>query len=133
MSVVFVDTVGLLALWNANDQWHVSAGKAFADITDGEATLVTTTFVLLECGNAAARTPFRAEAARLKEKFEAAETLIWPMEADWQQAWNAYQRGEADAAGVVDHVSFVVMRRLSISQVFTNDRHFRAAGFETLF
>ena len=40
---------------------------------------------------------------------------------------------EADDAGIVDHVSFVVMRRLGISDAFTNDRHFKAAGFNTLF
>jgi hypothetical protein len=87
MSLVFVDTVGLLALWNANDQWHGMARKGFADITNSEATLLTTTFVLLECGNAAARTPFRAEVNRLRDKLEQAETLIWPTEADRRQAW----------------------------------------------
>jgi predicted nucleic acid-binding protein len=30
-------------------------------------------------------------------------------------------------------VSFAVMRRLGIQRAFTNDRHFREAGFETLF
>ena len=35
--------------------------------------------------------------------------------------------------GIVDHVSFVVMRRLGLTQAFTNDAHFRAAGFEVLF
>jgi uncharacterized protein len=35
--------------------------------------------------------------------------------------------------GIVDHVSFTIMRRLGISKAFTNDGHFRAAGFETLF
>jgi len=33
----------------------------------------------------------------------------------------------------VHHVSFAVMRRLGIIDAFTNDRHFRAAGFNTLF
>ena len=37
------------------------------------------------------------------------------------------------AAGIVDQVSFVVMRRLGLTRAFTNDWHFRAAGFETLF
>jgi predicted nucleic acid-binding protein len=45
----------------------------------------------------------------------------------------AYERGEADGAGIVDHVSFAIMRRLAISKVFSNDGHFRAAGFERLF
>jgi predicted nucleic acid-binding protein len=30
-------------------------------------------------------------------------------------------------------ISFTIMRRLGITRAFTNDRHFRAAGFETLF
>jgi predicted nucleic acid-binding protein len=45
----------------------------------------------------------------------------------------AYDRGDASQAGIVDHVSFIVMRRVGIRQAFTNDRHFTAAGFETLF
>jgi len=36
-------------------------------------------------------------------------------------------------AGIVDHVSFVVMQRLNVTHAFTNDHHFHAAGFETLF
>lgn len=133
MSSVFVDSVGLLALWNSSDQWHGAATNAFAKINDDRTTLLTTAFVLLECGNAASRTPFRSDAYHAQEQFEVAETLIWPAETDWQQAWAAYQRGEADSAGIVDHVPFVVMRRLGISKAFTNDRHFRAAGFETMF
>lgn len=41
--------------------------------------------------------------------------------------------GEAGQAGIVDQVSFLVMRRLGITEAFTNDRHFQAAGFVTLF
>jgi predicted nucleic acid-binding protein len=89
--------------------------------------VVTTPFILAECGNAAARHSFRVEPNRLREEFENAGTLIWPTTVEWCQAWIAYQRAEADAAGIVDHISFVVMRRLDITKAFTNDRHFRAA------
>ena len=133
MSLVFLDSVGLLALWSESDQWHESAERAFARITENRDELLTTTFALLECGNAAARRGSRDEATRLKENFEAANALIWPTEEDWRLAWSAYRRGEADAAGIVDHVSFVVMRRLGIARAFANDRHFRAAGFGVLF
>ena len=53
--------------------------------------------------------------------------------AEMNIAWEAYDRGEANAAGIVDHISFVIMRRLGITDAFTNDRHFRAAGFVPLF
>ena len=89
--------------------------------------------MLLECGNAAARSGIRTEVDRLREQFELADIFIWPTTADWAQAWAAYRRGDADLAGIVDHISFAVMRRTAIVQAFTNDRHFRAAGFELLF
>lgn len=132
MSMVFVDTVGLLALWNKSDQWHSDAKKAFARIDENE-HLFTTRFVLLECGNAAARTLFRDEVERIRAQFETAQTLISPTEEDWENAWKAYRRGENGNAGIVDQTSFVVMRRLGIHRAFTNDQHFRAAGFEVLF
>ena len=56
-----------------------------------------------------------------------------PNEEDWHEAWAAYRTGQTGAAGIVDHVSFTVMRRLNISLAFTNDQHFRTAGFQTLF
>jgi uncharacterized protein len=133
MNLVFMDTVGLLALWNADDQWHEAAEMAFAKIDANQTTLLTTTYVLLECGNAAARSGIRAEVDRLREQFELAGTLIWPTAADWAQAWSAYRRGGPDSAGIVDHISFAVMRRSGVARVFTNDRHFRSAGFVTLF
>jgi len=43
------------------------------------------------------------------------------------------ERAEAGDAGIVDCVSFTVMRRLGLTEAFTNDRHFQAAGFTTLF
>jgi predicted nucleic acid-binding protein len=52
---------------------------------------------------------------------------------EWSEAWAAYDRGDGAQAGIVDQISFVVMRRLGITEAFTNDRHFQAAGFTVLF
>jgi uncharacterized protein len=98
-----------------------------------QANFVTTAFVLLECGNGAARKPFRSAPSRLRKQLEQRGKLILPTIEDWETAWDNYDTGGTDAAGIVDYVSFVIMRRLGITQAFTNDRHFRAAGFETLF
>ena len=62
-----------------------------------------------------------------------ADGLIIATEAEEDSAWAAYVRGDAGQAGIVDHISLVVMRRLGISEAFTNDRHFIAAGFKVLF
>jgi predicted nucleic acid-binding protein len=133
VTTVFLDTVGLLALWDISDQWHAAAEPAFARLAAAHTTFLTTSFILLECGNAAARRPYRQAVTRLRERLAAAGLLIAPTDEDWNQAWAAYSRGEADQAGIVDHVSFTVMRRLGLTHAFTNDAHFRAAGFEVLF
>lgn len=52
---------------------------------------------------------------------------------DWDSAWSEYGRGSNKSPGIVDLVSFGILRRLGISEVFTNDKHFRDAGFITLF
>ena len=130
---VFLDTVGLLAIWDESDQWHHAAQACFSQLLGCRADLVTSSFVLLECGNAAARRPYRSAVSRLRKQMEPGQHLIVPTREDWQTAWLAYERGAADNAGIVDHVSFTIMRRMGISRAFTNDGHFRAAGFETLF
>jgi predicted nucleic acid-binding protein len=130
---VFLDTVGLVAVWNHLDQWHDAASRAYTDMAQMGSDYLTTTFVLLECGNTAARQPFRKDAILLRESLEAEGRLVFPTQDDWQSAWAAYRRGEADQAGIVDQVSFAVMRRLGLTHAFTNDKHFRAAGFTTLF
>jgi predicted nucleic acid-binding protein len=59
MRAVFLDTVGLIALWNRSDQWHDAATAAFASLDPRLTHLVTTAYILLECGNEAARRPYR--------------------------------------------------------------------------
>jgi predicted nucleic acid-binding protein len=130
---VFLDTVGLVAVWNEDDQWHSLAMPVLAGLGRSKTRLVTTNLILIECANAAARRPFRKDVIELRNKLRANQMLVEPTDADIEQAWQAYARGEAGQAGIVDHVSFVVMRRLGLTQAFTNDVHFRAAGFETLF
>ena len=133
MRTVFLDTVGLLAVWDDSDQWHEEAAAAFDLLLKAPATLVTTSYVLLECGNAAARRPYRIAVDALRQRLHERQELIEPTMQDWTEGWERYTRGSRGAAGIVDQVSFVVMRRLGVTEAFTNDRHFRDAGFTTLF
>jgi predicted nucleic acid-binding protein len=130
---VFLDTVGLLALWDQSDQWHPLAHQCFGRLLASRADLVTSNSILLQCGNAAARRPYRSAVTRLRKEMEQASRLMAANENDWQVAWAAYELGAAGSAGTVDQLSFAIMRRLGISHAFTNDAHFRAEGFEALF
>ena len=114
MSDVFLDTVGLLAIWNRRDQWHATASQVFAELMNRNRDFVTTPAVLLECGNAAARQPFRSLVGALRQKLFQADRLIEPTADEGDAAWLGYLAGECGDAGIVDHLSFAVMRRLQI-------------------
>jgi predicted nucleic acid-binding protein len=133
MNGVFLDTVGLIAVWDTSDQWHDAAEAVFTKLLEQNLPLVTTTQVLLECGNAASRRPYRLRVNALRVVLRDAGLLVEPTVEEMERAWDAYDRAEAAAAGIVDQSSFAVMRRLGIRQAFTNDHHFTTAGFETLF
>lgn len=133
MRAVFLDTVGLIALWDRSDQWHPAAEAAYQVPTAGPVRLVTTTLVLYECGNAAARRPYRTDVADLWAALDAAGDLLHPTAEQVARAWAAYAAGPPGSAGAVDHVSFVPMADAGMTEAFTNDAHFRAAGFTTLF
>jgi predicted nucleic acid-binding protein len=95
--------------------------------------LVTTPEILLECANTAARRTYRRDVVEFRDRLAKVGGIIVPTLDEVQNAWKAYADGIGANAGMVDQISFVVMRRLKLTQVFTNDRHFAACGFETLF
>lgn len=133
MNGVFLDTVGLIAVWDTSDQWHAAAEEVFVHLLRENIPLLTTSYVLLECGNAASRRPYRHRANALRVQLRETGLLFDPTDQETDVAWLAYDRREAGEAGIVDQSSFIVMRRLGVRQAFTNDGHFTAAGFETLF
>jgi predicted nucleic acid-binding protein len=133
MTPVFLDSVGILARWSNSDQWHAAAVDAYNRLLARRVPLVTTSFVLLECGNAAARRPFRQAADNLRDLLERRNDLIVPTDDDWRTAWDMYRNGVIGDAGIVDCTSLAVMRRLGITEAFSNDRHFTAGGITLLF
>lgn len=133
MTEVFMDTVGMIAVWNSSNQWHQAADAAYRGIVSRGQWLITTSLVLVECGNAATRRPYRQRVNVLRQTLRDEGVIIDPTDEETDEAWAAFDLGEAGQAGIIDHVSFVVMMRLGLTDAFTNHRHFQAAGFTPLF
>lgn len=133
MKAVFLDTVGLLAVWDTADQWHAVADPVYGRLLHANTRLITTPLVLYECGNAAARRAYRDQVILLRENLGLAGDLFEPTMSEIDSAWQSDERGVSGDAGIVDLVSFAVMRRLGVFEAFTNDKHFAAAGFTVLF
>ncbi len=133
MNRVFLDTVGLLAVWNKSDQWHSASVDAMKSLIDQNVDCYCSDSIFLECGNAAARTSVRDEVVRFRSLTVTSDLLLTPTDEELELAWSSYSSRSGAGAGIVDQISFVLMSRMEITEVFSNDEHFRAAGFVTLF
>ena len=133
MRIVFLDTVGLIGLWDKSDQWHTKASAAYEALSQSPFIAVTTPLVLYECANAASRRPYRKLLLDLRSRLSAENLVIPPSEDELAEAWTQYSSERYGTASLVDITSFIVMRRLGITEAFTNDQHFKAAGLITLF
>jgi predicted nucleic acid-binding protein len=70
---------------------------------------------------------------KFRDRLVQQNDLIEPSASEIDAAWSAYRGAGAGGASIVDHISFIVMRRMGVTDVFSNDRHFKAVGFNTLF
>lgn len=129
--MTFVDTNFFLALINDRDEFHDKA-VTLAGEYRGQ-NLVTTDAVLLEVGNGLAR-GFRDEASALFDELEnSTEAEIVRLDPEiFNAAVNLYRSHLDKEWGLVDCVSFIVMRERQISDVLTSDKHFVQAGFRAL-
>jgi predicted nucleic acid-binding protein len=127
----FIDTLFVVALLNQRDQHHERAA-ALADRYAGERFLITDA-VLLEIGNALARN-YRQQAAEVIQHFLTSEDVevvrLTPELFD--EAFALYRAHRDKEWGLIDCISFVVMRRAGVAEALTFDQHFVQAGFRAL-
>jgi predicted nucleic acid-binding protein len=125
----FVDTSFVVALVNQRDQHHSRA----LDLASQFEGLLTTYAVLLEVGNALAKN-FRAASIQvIKDFLTSSEVQIVHLYSDLFHKGFALYRSRLDQSwGLIDCVSFIVMREAGIFQSLTADKHFEQAGFQAL-
>jgi len=130
----FIDTSGWIAILNAEDQLHTAASQWMRRFELDERRLVTTDWVLAEAGNGMARTRARTRFPMAVDAFmNSASTLLLRVdETAFLEALVWYRRAFDKTWGMIDCASFALMKRESIAECLTADRHFRQAGFRCL-
>ena len=128
---IFIDTLFVIALINRRDQYHQQALE-LAEQFEGKPLLVTDS-VLLEIGNALARS-YKPEAVAILEQFLAADEVevAHLTQRLFMQGFALYNSHQDKAWGLVDCISFIVMREAGVQQALTFDQHFVQAGFQAL-
>lgn len=134
MIPVFLDTSGLIAVVNTDDQWHSSAEAVWQDLVASNASLVTTSLVLIELGDGLSRIEQRQLALDLYDRLHNSprvEIVALTPEIE-AAAWELFRQRLDKEWGVTDCATFVVMKQRGIQAALTVDHHFEQAGFQRL-
>lgn len=131
MKRIFLDAWYIIALVNERDEFHERANQ-LADVYESS-LLVVTDAVLLEIGNSLAR-EFRTEAASVIDQFFLSSDIeIVSLDENlFHKGFSLYKARSDKTWGLIDCISFVVMREYGITDALTHDRHFTQAGFKAL-
>lgn len=131
---VFLDTSYAIALAAPSDQLHTRAVALAQQLESDQTRMVTSRAVLLEIGNALSKQRYRAAAVMLLSSLEMDLSIeIVPLSPElYAEAFDLF-RGRSDKEwGLIDCVSFVVMKARGITEALTADEHFEQAGFRAL-
>ena len=128
--ITFVDTSAFLAVVDGGDRNHAKAARKWKDLVDGDATMVCTSYVLVET-TALLQACFGLQAVRVfHEDLAPLLTIEWVEPELHQAGMTGVLTASRRELSLTDCVSFEVMRRRGIRHAFAFDRHFREQGFD---
>jgi predicted nucleic acid-binding protein len=131
---LFIDTSYWIALAVARDAYHTVALAWENKTTAQPVSLFTTEAVLWETLNSLSSQSLKSRGAELYRRVhdDPAITVVGFEPELCDQAVQSYANHTDKDWGVIDCLSFVVMRLHGIVQALTADHHFEQAGFAAL-
>lgn len=131
---VFLDTSFSIALAIKKDANHKRAIQIATQIEKTKSKIVTTQAIVLEIGNSLSRKRYRSSAVHAIKHLEMDPNIAVVSLSDdlLDKAFELFSDRTDKEWGLVDCVSFVVMRERGINSALTADEHFVQAGFRAL-
>ncbi len=131
---VFLDTSYLIAIVIAKDDFHERAFELANQIEEENTQIVTTQAIILEIGNALSKLKYRQSAAGLIQHLNSDinTSVIALNDEICDKAFELFRSRPDKEWGLVDCISFVVMREREIEAALTADEHYIQAGFRAL-
>ena len=134
MNTVFLDTAFAISLSVKTDQFHLKSALLAEQLRLQKTKMLVTRGVLLEIGNSLSKIKYRAAALALLEALESDPDvqIVELVKSDYLAALELFRQRPDKDWGLVDCISFVVMKRFNIFDALTTDQHFVQAGFRAL-
>ncbi len=129
----FMDTSYLVAITHKRDRYHADAVSISKTLVP-PVRLLTTEAILMEYGNMLSQVKVRENAFRYIQILRnAPDTEIISIRPElFEKGLKDFGRYKDKEWGLVDCLSFIVMREKGVSHALTSDKHFEQAGFTIL-
>jgi predicted nucleic acid-binding protein len=127
----FVDTSALLAVMDKDDAFHKEAKAVWERLTEQQATLVATNYVVLETVALLQHRIGVPAVRRFHDDILPILTIDWISSGQHTQGMAALLAADRRNLSLVDCVSFDAMRKRGLRQAFAFDKHFEEQGFAT--
>ncbi|MEO8435699.1 MAG: PIN domain-containing protein [Pyrinomonadaceae bacterium] len=134
MTSLFPDTGYLIAVESVDDQYHETASTHWCDLLRSSRPLVTSSYVLVEVVTLLNNRGLHSKAVELGKNLLSSRlfNVVHVNEELFYEAWSYFQKHKDKRYSLTDCVSFVLMKKLRITEALTFDRHFVQAGFVKL-
>lgn len=127
--MILADTSGFFAVLDRTEPAHERAGSAWVELVARE-TVITHSYVLGETASLLQSRVGMPALERFRVLIEPVLDVVWIDKDLHDLAINATLAAARRKVSIVDHASFVVMRRLGVTRAFALDAHFAEQGFE---
>ncbi|MCK5876770.1 MAG: type II toxin-antitoxin system VapC family toxin [Candidatus Marithrix sp.] len=129
---VFLDTSFAIALISKTDNYHKVALKMSNKLSNFK--LVTSRAVMLEIGNALSKQQYRVQGIQFLQslEYDPQVDIVTITDSLYTEAFELFCSYHDKLWGLVDCLSFVIMKQQNIMLALTTDRHFQQAGFRAL-
>lgn len=127
IKVVFVDTSAIAALLNSKDFNHEQAKNVLENLKSQNASLLITNYIRVETHALL----LHKAGYELAVKFLDSRSFFieWADREDENMAIKIIKQYNDKSFSLTDSISFAVIQRLGITDVFAYDRHFEQFGF----
>jgi predicted nucleic acid-binding protein len=134
MALIFVDTSAWWALFEASDNLHVRAKKAFDALVADGVELVTTDYVLDEVVTGLLGRAGHAAAVRAGRGLRSSTMVVLSFVGSdlFHEAWKIFERHDRMRWSLTDCTSMAVMKARGITTAFSFDDDFRKMGFDVV-
>ena len=126
--MIFLDTSAIYAWADRRDLNHSAATARLHAIVDKGEQILTHNYVVLEAFTLLQARLGLASAAKFAADCAAFE-VDWIDKGIHDAAIGEAQKSGKRRVSLVDHISFLVMKRRNLTTAFAFDPHFRTAGF----